>query len=137
MNRFALTAVFALGLTLAACNNEPEESEASSEDSLAPTAPETINGDEVVSEGPTDDATPYSGGTDGTNAGSNAESTTGGSGVSSSGGAAGQRAAGSSGGQARGSGAESSGSGSMIRGGSNTAGARPPKGSKLQKADPR
>ncbi len=115
MNRFALTAAFALGLTLTACNNEPEEAEGSSDDSIAPTAPETADGDEVVSEGPTDDATPYAG-------------TTGG------GGADGGATSGSFDGRNAGGG---SGAGTMTKGSASTSDARPPKGSKLQKADPR
>ena len=117
MNRFALTAAFALGLMLTACNNEPEEAEGSSDDSVGPTAPETANGDEVVSEGPTDDATPYAG-------------TTGSTGGRATGG--GGNGAGTSA-----SGAGSSGTGSMTKGSASASGTRPPKGSKLQKADPR
>ncbi|QUL37795.1 hypothetical protein [Erythrobacter sp. JK5] len=114
MNRFAFAAALALGLSLAGCRNEPEEGEAgSSEDSIAPVAPQTAGGDEIVSEGPTDDATPYTG-------------TTGGSGGSSS-------ARGRSGSNA--SAASSPGSDTM-QSGSNPDGARPPKGSKLLKADP-
>ncbi len=99
MNRSALTAAFAFGLTLTACQNEPEEDTAgSSGDSVTPTAPDTASGDEVVSEGPTDDATPFAG-------------TTGGGDSSSA-----------------------SGAGTM-QSGSSTEGQRPPKGSKVQKAD--
>ena len=86
MNRFALTAVIALGLTVAACQNEPEENTAgSSGDSVAPTAPDTAGGDEVVSEGPTDDATPFAGTTAGGESGGNSGSGTMQSGTSTEG----------------------------------------------------
>ncbi len=117
MNRFALTAAIALGLTLTACQNEPEEDAAgSSGDSVAPTAPDTAGGDEVVSEGPTDDATPFAG-------------TTGGGDSSSASGSSGGGAS-----TASGSDAGTSTSGTMQSGAS-TEGQRPPKGSKVQRAD--
>ena len=116
MTRFALIASFALGLTLTACQNAPEEAAAgSSDDSASPTAPEPINGDEVVSEGPTDDATPFAGTTDGSGVG----------GRSGSGASAGRLEE------------RTSSTDTMSKGSASPAGARPPKGSKLQKADPR
>ncbi len=141
MNRFALTGALALGLTLAACNNEPEEETGSSDDSVAPAENDTVDGDEIVGEGPSDDATPYAGKTGGSNASSGGSSGSGTGAVSSGNG-------GNAGGASRtipGTGGEdgvvsgSSGgtASTMTKGGSDTAGTRPPKGSKLQKADPR
>ena len=118
MNRYSLAAALALGLTLTACQNQPEEEPGgSSGDSVTPTAPEMASGDEVVSEGPTDDATPYAGTT---GASENA---------ASSGDVSGERAA-----RANAARSNPSLSDTMQSGGS-TDGQRPPKGSKVQRAD--
>lgn len=124
MKRFALTAALALGLTLTACNNEPEEeAQGSSGDSVAPNAAEAAGDDEVVSEGPSDDATPYAG-------------TTGGAGDRGASGSA-DAVPGTGGEDGAISGSGGRGSNTMSKGRASPAGARPPKGSKLQQADPR
>ncbi|MDJ0641928.1 MAG: hypothetical protein QNJ15_03845 [Erythrobacter sp.] len=106
MNRLTPIVLAALTIGLAACNTEPEEAEGSSNDSVAAQETETGDEDEVVSEGPSDDATPYSGTTG--DLGGRGETGIAGSGES--------------------------GSNAMQSGGS-TEGQRPPKGSKVQRAD--
>ena len=122
MNRFALTIALASGLTLSACNTEPQEADTGSSGDIVPAAATATDssGDEIVSEGPSDEATPYAG-------------TTGGRDSSSASGSNNEGAGG--GATASGPDAGMSSSGTMQSGGS-TAGQRPPKGSKVQKADP-
>ena len=69
MNRIPLIACLAAGLTLAACNNQPDEENGSADDpeaaetETAEVTPRTDSeGNEIVSEGPDEDARPYDAG---------------------------------------------------------------------------
>lgn len=141
MNRTALIVSLAAVLTLAGCNNQSDEEQAAASDTeesgeveAADGTPKTdAEGNEIVSEGPNDDATPYGSG--------------GGSGVGSGGND-------NSGSNSAGNGAStaptpvsrpaprSTGSANSARNGpaaspkATPPKATPPAGSKLQKADP-